>query len=606
MLRIKFILIALLFSLLSTVRANEIGPATCGKPVMVKGEISHYKNADRYKVANATDNSFYAEEVYGNDFTVTVQSIPKGNYKVEIYMAESFHSSSNKRVFNIYENGLLISDKLDIYAKAGKDTEYRFSSSVKLKNQDLEIRFESVKDMAKFNAVKVLTDKGSVIACVKASELSKTMENPGTGNPIVCNMFTADPSAHVFNGKVYVYTSHDLSNAQGFNMRDYQVFSSSDMKTWHDHGVILDVADVPWAKEYLWAPDCVYKNGIYYFYFPAKSTNGEFKIGVATSTSPTGPFKAEPEPIKGSFSVDPAMFIDTDGKAYMYFGGAGMGGQSTPWVAKLDDTMKQFDGEPRRIVGADYWFEACWMSKIGNTYYLSYSTGSNHPEYPESSAIAYATSDNPMGPFKYQGVVNGYVSGWTNHQSMVEYKGQSYFFYHNADLPGGNTTKRSVCVDYLHVNDDGTLSKVVQTKQGVGAYDGLARIEAENYHESIGAKKKQCSEGGFSVIFNTNNALVFNKVELKDKIATSIRLRVANSAKGEIQIRSNDGKILGLLKIDKTANGEAWKTVTGTIKPITGTKDIRLVYKGKNSEQLNLNWFEFYGSNKVIKKMIFY
>jgi hypothetical protein len=589
----EFTLFVLLFSLLSSVYADETAPATCGKPVLVKGGISHYKVTGAYTVANATDNSIYSEEVFGSDFTVCIQSIPKGNYKVEIYMAEAYHNSPNQRVFNIWQNGLLIAENLDIYAKVGKNAEYRFTYSAQLSSPDLEIRFKAIKDMAKFNALKVLNEDGSVIACVKASELTKVLEDPGTGNPIVWNMFTADPSAHVFNGKMYVYPSHDLNNAQGFNMRDYHVFSSTDMLTWNDHGVALDVEQVPWAKEYMWAPDCVYKNGTYYFYFPAKSTNGEFKIGVATSTSPTGPFKAEPEPIKGSFSVDPAVFIDTDGKAYMYFGGAGMGGQTTPWVAKLDNTMKQFDGEPQRIAGADYWFEACWMSKIGNTYYLSYSTGSNHPEYRERSAIAYATADNPMGPFKYRGVVNGYVSGWTNHQSMVEYKGQWYFFYHNADLSGGNTTQRSICADYLHINDDGTLSKVVQTKQGVGAYDGLSRIEAENYHETIGAQKKQCTEGGFSVLFDTNDTLAFNDIEFKNKVMKGIQLRVAGSANGVVEIISGDGKKIGTVKIDNATNDEAWKTCKGKIGPITGTKNILLVYKSKNKEQLNLNWIEF-------------
>jgi len=597
MLRKEFILFVLLFSLLFPVHANEIGPATCGKPIMVKGEISHYKNADAYKVSNATDNSFYSEEVYGSDFTVTIPALPKGNYKVEIYMAESFQSSQNQRVFNLYQNGLLIADNLDIYAKAGKDTEYRFTHSVQLKTSDLEIRFKGIKDMAKFNAIKVLTENDSVIACVKASELSKMMDDPKTGNPIVWKMFTADPSAHVFNGQMYVYPSHDLNNAQGYNMRDYHVFSSPDMKTWKDNGVVLDVDNVPWAKEYMWAPDCAYKNGTYYFYFPAKSKNDEFKIGVATSTSPTGPFFAEPEPIKGSFSVDPAVFIDTDGKAYMYFGGQGMGGQTTPWVAKLDSSMKQFDGEPQRILGAKYWFEACWMSKFGNTYYLSYSTGSNHPDFPERSAIAYATSDNPMGPFEYRGVVNGYVSGWTNHQSMVEFKGQTYFFCHNADLSGGNTVKRSICVDYLHINDDGSLCQVIQTKQGVGSYNGLARIEAENYHETIGAQKKQCAEGGFSVLFDTNDTLVFNNIEFKANVMNGIQLRVANTAKGVVEILSGEGKKIGTVKIDNGASGEIWKTCKGNIKPITGTKNIRLVYKGVNSEKLNLNWFEFNDSS---------
>ena len=236
-----------------------------------------------------------------------------------------------------------------------------------------------------------------------ANEKEKTVKKVlTTGNPFVKHIFTADPSAHVFESKMYVYPSHDRDDAKGFDMTDYHVFSSDDLLNWQDHGVALDIKDVPWAKEFMWAPDCVYKKGIYYLYFPVRDKTGEFKIGVATSKLPAGPFVAEPEPIKGSFSVDPAVFIDTDGKAYMYFGGAGMGGQKTPWVAKMTDDLKQFSEAPQAMTGVDYWFEACWMNKIGNTYYLSYSTGGKHPEVQGGSGIAYATSENPMGPFKQQ------------------------------------------------------------------------------------------------------------------------------------------------------------------------------------------------------------
>ncbi|MFA9391146.1 MAG: family 43 glycosylhydrolase [Prolixibacteraceae bacterium] len=576
--------------------ADEIGHSSCGKPILIKGEISHYSNGVNYVVSNPTDNSFYTEEVYGSDFTVTIMSIPKGNYTIEIYMAEAYHNSANQRIFNIYHNDKLIADKLDIYAKVGKDTEYLVSHSLQHSSGDLKIRFKADKDQAKFNAFRVLDNNDSLIACVKASELSKVMENPGTGNPFIWSMYTADPSAHEFEGKIYVYPSHDQDNAQGFDMRDYHVFSSEDLLNWEDHGVALDVDDVPWAKEYMWAPDCAYKNGTYYFYFPAKDYNDEFKIGVATGNSPCGPFVAEPEPIKGSFSVDPAVFIDDDGQAYMYFGGAGDGGQTTAWVAKLDSTMKQFEVEAQRVKGLDYWFEACWMQKRNGIYYLSYSMGPFHPQYPNTSTIGYATSDNPLGPFTYRGLINGYVSGWTNHQSTVEYKGQNYFFYHTSDLSGGNTSKRSIAAEYLHFKNDGSIAEIVQTKRGIGSYNGMNRIEAENFYESIGAEKTESIEGGFSVIFDSYDTLSFNNIEFGDAKVNSIQLRIANSIIGVVDIISGEGKKIGSVNVENIDGEEQWKTVNGSIETISGTQDIRLVFKGENDEQLQLNWFEFFDS----------
>lgn len=292
-------------------------------------------------------------------------------------------------------------------------------------------------------------------------------------NPIFSNQsfpmrYTADPSAHVYEGKVYVYPSHDQDNPNGFNMVDYYVYSSSDLVKWTDHGKVLDVKDVSWAKEYMWAPDCVFKDGTYYFYFPARSKDGKFYIGVATGTSPGGPFKPETNYIPNSFSVDPAVFIDDDGKAYMYFGGDGNGGQTTPWVVRMKDNMKEFDGAPQRVEGAQYWFEACWMHKYNNTYYLSYSTGEKHPNY-KSSALAYATASSPMGPFTYKAAFFPNVSGWTNHHSIIKYADKWYLFYHSADRSGGVNEKRDLCIDYLTYNADGTIRMVTPTKNGVSA-----------------------------------------------------------------------------------------------------------------------------------------
>ncbi len=291
-------------------------------------------------------------------------------------------------------------------------------------------------------------------------------------NPFITHMYTADPSAHVYEGRVYVYASHDRDNAEWFDMEDYHVFSSNDMKNWKDHGQVLHVKDVPWAREYMWAPDCAYKNGTYYFYFPARiQRDTSFQIGVATSKSPAGPFDPLPKAIEGSFSVDPAVFIDDDGQAYMYFGGDGHGLTKYPWVAKLKDNMVEFEGAPKKIEGLEYWFEACWMHKYKGKYYMSYSTGQNIPG-SGSSRIGYAVGDNPLGPFTYKGVLNNEVEGWTNHHSIVEFRGNWYFFYHHSKR-SNVFYKRSICVDYLYFNPDGTLKPIVMTDAGpdlVGIY----------------------------------------------------------------------------------------------------------------------------------------
>lgn len=593
----KATIILILFSFLSisNTLADEIGPSTCGKPIKLQGDIHHYGHSTA--VTNATDANMYTEEIYGNELTVSVQDLAAGDYTIEIYIAEQYHTSAGARKFNIYYGSTLIKENLDLYSEVGKNVEYKFfypiSYSPDESDNKLSIRFETVKDNAKFNAIRILDSNQDAVACVSASELELHIEL-GVGNPFIRDIYTADPSAHVFEDKIYVYPSHDKDDATGFDMEDYHVFSSSDLSTWEDHGVVLDVNDVAWATEYMWAPDCAYKDGTYYFYFPAKNADGEFQIGVATSPLPSGPFIPEIEPIAGSFSVDPAVFIDDDGQAYMYFGGDGHGGQKTPWVAKMDSTMKQFSEAPQALTGISYWFEACWMNKINDLYYLSYSTGTYHPSYKSSSAIAYATSTSPMGPFTYQGVVNGYVTGWTNHHSIVEHKGQSYFFYHTSDLSGGETSQRCIAADYLHFNDDGSIREVLQTKRGIGSYDGLTRIEAENYSETDGVVKKECNEGGLCVSMAPGDSLVFNNVDFGDKEVNELNLRVASTGKkGVIEIHDKTGGILGSVKISSTGNLENWQTFTNQIKSLNGKLNIYLKYVGKDTNPIHLNWIEF-------------
>jgi len=313
--------------------------------------------------------------------------------------------------------------------------------------------------------------------------------------PLVTNMYTADPSAHVFDGKVYIYPSHDLDHntpstddADQFDMEDYHVFSMDDMHTLPvDHGEVLNIKNVPWATKQMWAPDAAFKNDTYYLYFPARDQENLFRIGVATSKSPAGPFTPEPNFIQGSFSIDPAVFIDDDGQAYIYFGGL-WGGQLEKWqtgqfdpngkeprssepevaprVAKLSADMLNFDGAAQEISILDKYgasilagendkrfFEASWMHKYNGVYYFSYSTGDTH-------YLAYATSDNPMGPFTFRGYILKPVLGWTTHHSIVEFQGKWYLFYHDATLSGGVTQKRNIKVTELIYNEDGTIQTI--------------------------------------------------------------------------------------------------------------------------------------------------
>ncbi len=299
-------------------------------------------------------------------------------------------------------------------------------------------------------------------------------------NPIVTHMYTADPSAHVFNGRVYVYPSHDRDNSVTFDMMDYHVFSSANMIDWTDHGMVLSLEDVSWASRNAWAPDCGYYKGKYYFYFPTDQSY----IGVAVSDNPAGPFrdalgkplvtKNSPGVVNKRDFIDPSVFIDDDGTPYLFFG------QLDVNVVQLNPDMISYDGPVHIIEGAKDFFEAVWVHKYKGKYYLSYSTwGEKGVTGPQ---IVYAVSENVLGPYEYQGVILDEVSSGTNHHSIVQFRDQWYLFYHTSDLFAERTDsnsaeykykpyRRSICVDRLFYNEDGTIQKVVPTRSGVGAVD---------------------------------------------------------------------------------------------------------------------------------------
>lgn len=314
-------------------------------------------------------------------------------------------------------------------------------------------------------------------------------------HPLVEHIYTADPSAHVFEGKLYIYPSHDLDqdglsndNGDQYAMEDYHVLSMDYVESaCVDHGEVLHLKDIPWAKKQLWAPDAAYKNNTYYLFFPAKDQNDIFRIGVATSSSPAGPFSPQENYIPGSFSIDPAVLVDDNNKAYVYFGGL-WGGQLEKWqagtfdpnavgpaesepalgpiVAELSDDMLSFKGKPEEIKIVDEdgkpilagdenrrFFEGPWVHKYNGNYYLSYSTGTTH-------CIVYAISENPQGPYVYKGKILTPVEGWTTHHSIVKFEDKWYLFYHDCSLSGGVNHKRSVKYTELTYNEDGTIQTI--------------------------------------------------------------------------------------------------------------------------------------------------
>ncbi len=297
--------------------------------------------------------------------------------------------------------------------------------------------------------------------------------NTPTGNPIIRHMYTADPSARVWkDGRLYIYASHDIAPPKGCDLMDqYHVFSTNDMKKWTDHGEILRASDVSWGRKdggFMWAPDCVYKNGTYYFYFPHPSGdewNKTWKIGVATSKSPAKDFKVQGYIPNIDPLIDPHVFIDDDGQAYFYQGGGGV-----CKAGKLKDNMMEIDGELSVMQGLEDFHEASWVHKKNGVYYLSYSDNhdnNNKDGVKGDNRMRYATSKSPLGPWKYQGIYMDPTDSYTNHGSIVEYKGQWYAFYHTSELSQSNGEfndwLRSVCVDKLYYNADGTIKKVIPT-----------------------------------------------------------------------------------------------------------------------------------------------
>jgi len=325
------------------------------------------------------------------------------------------------------------------------------------------------------------------------------------GNPFVRDIFTADPSAHVWaDGRLYVYPSHDIDPPNGCDRMDkYHVYSTDDMINWTDHGQIIEASQVPWDvpitnastnATFMWAPDCAYKNGKYYFYFPhpiGPTWNDTWRIGIAVSDFPASGFTVLPQPLQGTTVswtengqtvtspglIDPCIFVDDDGQVYYYMGGGGR-----CYGGKLKENMIEVEGELQPMTGLYSFHEGTWVFKRNGLYYLTYPDNNSG-----SNQLRYATSTNPLGPWSHKGVYLSSTTSDTSHGSVAEYKGQWWAFYHTADLSGTGLL-RSICVDSLFFNADGTIRMVKQTKDQGSSYNTIMRtvpgtIQAEDYNE---------------------------------------------------------------------------------------------------------------------------
>jgi hypothetical protein len=414
-------------------------------------------------------------------------------------------------------------------------------------------------------------------------------------NPFILNQYTADPTARVFGDRVYMYPSHDIPCTEGrgrvgwFCMEDYHVFSSGNLTDWTDHGMIVHQNKVPWVKPdsySMWAPDCIYRNGKYYFYFPTTPkdtlTYGKgFTIGVAVADSPGGPFVPEPLPIKGVRGIDPNVFIDKDGQAYLYWS------QGDIYGARLKENMLDLDSDPVVLenLPAKGLKEGPFLFERNGLYYLTYPHVENKVE-----RLEYATGNNPLGPFKFTGVLmdESPTGCWTNHHSVLPFKGQWYLFYHHNDLSPQFDKNRSIRIDSLFFNTDGTIQKVIPTLRGVGLTPANRLIQIDRYSRksvkgvSITFLDTGEKSSGWKTLLEGAGAWVqYNSVDFGKKPVKTISVKALSPTGGTLQIHTQgiDGPLVATAIVPKSKEWTIIKAPVAKFRPgiqnlfVTLTKD---------------------------------
>jgi arabinoxylan arabinofuranohydrolase len=430
-------------------------------------------------------------------------------------------------------------------------------------------------------------------------------------NPIIQTNYTADPAPMVHNGTAYLYTSHDEDTTvrNFFTMNDWLCYSSTDMVNWTDHGAVLSYKTFEWARGDAWAGQCIFRNGKFYYYLPVNQKNGENAIGVAVSDSPTGPFKdAIGKPLLTGYGyIDPTVYIDDDGQAYLYWGNPNL------WHVKLNEDMISYNQEfgivKENLKDENFGYrskkidnrtasyeEGPWLFKRNSLYYLLYPAG-GVPEH-----LAYSTAKSITGPWTYGDTIMHVIKdggAFTNHPGYIEFKGKSYLFYHNAGLPKGGGFKRSVCIEPFTFNADGSIPLIAPTKEGVkesaANLNPFVRVEAETIAWEEGVETAKDEKGGMYVTDINNGDYI--KVRSADlgKGAKKFEASVAAySEGGEIEIRMDgkNGNLLATLEVKSTGGNLVWKTLSCKVNKMKGVHDVYFVFKGGDGNLFNFDWWK--------------
>lgn len=450
--------------------------------------------------------------------------------------------------------------------------------------------------------------KRSIGAMTGILFVAAQMSFPGYAqNSIVQTLYTADPAPMVYRDTVWLYTGHDEDKSTWFTMKDWQLFSTTDMVNWTHHGSPLSLKTFGWATKDAWAGQCIYRNGKFYWYVPVNAKGLGMSIGVAVSDRPTGPFVdalGKPLVHSGNGDIDPTVFIDDDGQAYLYWG--------NPYLkyVKLNEDMISYSGEVVtvpllkegfhvRYKDADKrpsaYEEGPWLYKRKGLYYLLYPAG-GVPEH-----IAYSTAIGPTGPWKYRDTVMRVIQkggAFTNHPGVIDYKGKSYFFYHNGALPGGGGFTRSVCVDEFQYNPDGTIPRITPGTAGVS---GVADLNPYNWVEA----ETMAWEAGVETAVDSTTGVYVTDIDNDDYIkvrrvdfgngAKSFEANAASVSDGAIEIRldSLTGTSIGSCRVKRTGSNQNWTTQSFKVNKAKGVHDVYFVFKGGAGDLFNFNRWRF-------------
>ena len=446
-------------------------------------------------------------------------------------------------------------------------------------------------------------------------------------NPIVQTNYTSDPAPMVSNGQVYLITTHDenvagqpCSAVAGYTLCKWFAYSSADMVNWTDHGTIATWSTFSWASTAAWAPQAIPRNGKFYVYVPLSNKSGATVIGVGVSNSPIGPYQdAIGQPLvtggcpNETGDIDPTVFIDDDGQAYLYFG------RSVPGYVKLNTDMTSYAGGiqcpsdssqafgPAPSAGGfpSQYEEGPWIMKHGTTYYLAYAAN-NIPE-----DISYSKATSPTGPFTYGGtIMKAMGASFTNHTGIIDFNGHSYFFYHDGALQKGGSVPsngdgyhRSVCLEEFKYNSDGSIPTIAPTSAGPQSIVNLnpfLQTEAETIAWESGVQTEVTSDTGGGMDVTAIDSGDYIKVRSVDfgAGATSFDARVASNGSGgsiELHLDSLTGTVIGTCAVSGTGGAQTWTTKSCTVTSTTGVHDLFLKFTGSGSNLFNFNWWRFGG-----------